>query len=60
MQGLVDQVLTFVSPKLLCDETGVPAVRGLVCETIAKARGLQLRDVKRFGDDVMLDYRPVR
>jgi diaminohydroxyphosphoribosylaminopyrimidine deaminase/5-amino-6-(5-phosphoribosylamino)uracil reductase len=56
-QGLVDQVLTFVAPKLLGDERGTPAVTGQLRDTIDQATALELRDVQRIDDDVLLDYR---
>ena len=56
-QDLVDQVLTFIAPKLVGDAAALDALTGLSCETIASARTLVLRDVARFGDDVMVDYR---
>ncbi len=56
-QGLVDQVLVFVAPKLLGDERATPAVSGLTPGTIDESTQLDLRDVQRIGDDVLLDYR---
>jgi len=56
-QGLVDQVLAFVAPKLLGDERGTSALTGLMRDTIDDANVLKLRDVQRIEDDVLLDYR---
>jgi len=56
-QGLIDQVIAFVAPKVVGDEAAVSAVRGLKCELIEHARSLTLKGVRRFGEDVMLDYR---
>ena len=56
-QGLVDQVLAFVAPKLLGDERGTPAVTGQLRDTIDESTMLELRDVQRIEDDVLLDYR---
>jgi len=56
-QGLVDQVLVFIAPKLLADERAIPAVRGFSRESIVDATAMELRRVKRLGDDVALDYR---
>lgn len=55
--GLVDQVLAFIAPKLLGDEHAKPPARGSLRDTIADADTLELIDTRRFGDDVMLDYR---
>lgn len=56
-QGLVDQVLVFVAPKLLGDERGTPAITGQLRDTIDQSTQLDLRDVQRIDDDVLLDYR---
>lgn len=56
-QGLVDQVLTFVAPKILGDERATSAVTGQLRDTIDASTKLQLRDVQRVDDDVLLDYR---
>ena len=55
-QDLVDQVIAFVAPKLLGDQAALSAVTGLAADRIADARRLDLEQVKRFGDDVMLSY----
>ena len=59
-QGLVDQVLVFVAPKILGDERGTPAITGLLRDTIDQSTLLELRDVQRIDDDVLLDYRVKR
>jgi len=57
-QGLVDQVLAFIAPKLLGDAEAHGPLRGRSVPRIHEAHGLQLIDLRRFGDgDVMLDYR---
>ncbi len=58
-QGLVNQVLAFVTPRILGDDKAIAAVSGLRCAAMRHARELSLRAVKRLGDDVMLDYRVV-
>ncbi|MFK7790841.1 MAG: bifunctional diaminohydroxyphosphoribosylaminopyrimidine deaminase/5-amino-6-(5-phosphoribosylamino)uracil reductase RibD [Phycisphaeraceae bacterium] len=59
-QGMVDQVLTFVAPKILGDERATPAVSGHLRETIDMSTMLKLRNVQRIEDDVLLDYRVTR
>lgn len=56
-QGLVDQVLAFVSPKILGDERGTSAITGQLRDTIDASTMLTLRDIQRIEDDVLLDYR---
>lgn len=55
--GLIDQVFAFIAPKLLGDDAARAAVSGASAAHIADARQLTLRRTKRFGDDVLLDYR---
>ncbi|MFN3167495.1 MAG: bifunctional diaminohydroxyphosphoribosylaminopyrimidine deaminase/5-amino-6-(5-phosphoribosylamino)uracil reductase RibD [Phycisphaeraceae bacterium] len=58
-QGLVDQVLAFIAPKLLGDERATPALTGLPRDTIDESTTLKLTDIRRIEDDVLLDYRVV-
>lgn len=59
-QGLIDQVLTFVAPKLLGDERGTSALSGLMRDAIDQTTALELRDIRRIDNDVLLDYRVPR
>ena len=59
-EGLIDQLLVFVAPKLLGDERALSPVRGFMRDHIAEATALTLRDVQRVGDDVLLDYRVMK
>lgn len=54
---LVDQLLVFCAPKLVGDAAALPAVSGLSCATMDDALPLELINVERLGDDVLLDYR---
>jgi len=57
-QGLVDQVLAFIAPKLLGDAEAHGPLRGRSVPNIHEAHALDLADLRRFGEgDVMLDYR---
>ena len=56
-QGMIDQVVAFVGPKVLGDKAALSAVNGLSCELMEHTKRLALQGVKRFGEDVMLDYR---
>ncbi len=56
-ERLIDQLLVFCAPKIVGDANAIPAVRGMVCDEIHAASNLQLIDVERLGDDVLLDYR---
>lgn len=58
-QGHIDQVLAFIAPKLLGDERGTSALTGLARDTIDDATTLELRNLQRIGDDVLLDYRVI-
>lgn len=55
--GLVDQILAFVTPKLVGDDDAIHSVRGLDVDVMNDALPLKLHKVRRFDDDLMLDYR---
>jgi diaminohydroxyphosphoribosylaminopyrimidine deaminase/5-amino-6-(5-phosphoribosylamino)uracil reductase len=56
-QGLVDEAMVFIAPKVLGDAAALDAVRGRSVARIADAWPLSLREVRRVGDDVMLRLR---
>jgi diaminohydroxyphosphoribosylaminopyrimidine deaminase / 5-amino-6-(5-phosphoribosylamino)uracil reductase len=56
---LVDQAMVFIAPILMGDDQARPAARGRVVERLDQALRLELWRVKRYGDDVMMDYRRV-
>ena len=56
-QGLADQVLAFIAPKLLGDAQAIPAVQGLICQGIDEASRLRLRGTRKIREDILLDYR---
>jgi diaminohydroxyphosphoribosylaminopyrimidine deaminase/5-amino-6-(5-phosphoribosylamino)uracil reductase len=57
-QKLVDQVLAYVTPKLLGDPTALsPVNTGKQLKTITQGMALTLRDRVAFGDDTLLDFR---
>ncbi len=56
-QGLADQALAFVAPKVLGDPDALGAVVGMSHETIADAPRLSLYAVEKLDEDVLLDYR---
>ncbi len=56
-EGLVDQVLAFVAPRVLGDEAAIPVAQGAACNSISQAMQLSLHSMKRIGEDVLLDYR---
>ncbi len=58
-QHLVDEIRAFVAPKLL-GHPGLSAVRGSrEVRRMAEAHAMVLKTVRRFGDDLMLTYRPI-
>jgi len=59
-QGLADQALVFIAPKILGDERGVSSVTGLMRDAIDQSTRLELRGLRPFDGDVMLDYRFIR
>jgi diaminohydroxyphosphoribosylaminopyrimidine deaminase/5-amino-6-(5-phosphoribosylamino)uracil reductase len=56
-QGLADQVLAFVAPKVVGDGDALGAVVGMSSERISDSVQLTLRSMEQIGDDVLLDYR---
>lgn len=54
--GLVREAWVFVAPLLLGDEAAVPALRGLVAETISRGLRLHPTGVRRRGADVFIRY----
>jgi diaminohydroxyphosphoribosylaminopyrimidine deaminase / 5-amino-6-(5-phosphoribosylamino)uracil reductase len=56
-QGLADQLIAFVAPKVLGDPNALGAAIGTTKESIAQATPLSLRSVEQLGEDVLLDYR---
>lgn len=56
-QNLVDELHAYVAPRLVGDARAIPVLQGLQCKAIADSRGLTLRDIERFNDDVLLKYR---
>ena len=56
-EGLVDRLLVFVAPRVAGDAAAIPAVRGLDCQRMDQALGLELVEVRQLGGDVLLDYR---
>ena len=54
--GLVNEAWVFIAPLLFGDEQAVPCVRGLTVATLTDGSRLELWNVRRRGDDVVLRY----
>ncbi len=54
--GLVNEAWVFVAPLLFGDEQAVPCVRGLTTAALTDGCTLELWNVRRRGDDVVLRY----
>ena len=54
--GLVNEAWVFIAPLLFGDEQAVPCVRGLRVDTLTDGSRLELWNVRRRGDDVVLRY----
>ncbi len=54
--GLVNEAWVFVAPLLFGDEQALPCVRGLTVDTLTDGCRLELWNVRRRGDDVVLRY----
>ena len=55
-QRLVNEVWVFVAPMLFGDDEALSCVRGLTVEALTDACPLELWNVRRRGDDVVLRY----
>lgn len=60
-QGLADEILAFIAPKLLADGTGLPPLRRPTNPArhrlIADCRGLKLLSLRRIDGDALARYR---
>lgn len=56
--GLVDKYYLFLAPKLLGGDNGVPFTRGPGCDIIKNCIDLDIAQVKRFDDDIMVEAYP--
>ena len=56
-QGLVDELLVYLAPRLLGSEARPLAQLGPI-ERLQDAPGFALQDVRRIGDDLRLMLRP--
>ncbi len=56
-QGLADQLLAFLAPKVSGDPAALGAVTCMSHKTIADTTQLSLRSTEQLGEDVLLDYR---
>lgn len=56
-QQLVDQLMVFVSPKIIGDNQAPSGVAGLTCPQMTQALPLKLHKTKQVGQDMLLDYR---
>jgi diaminohydroxyphosphoribosylaminopyrimidine deaminase/5-amino-6-(5-phosphoribosylamino)uracil reductase len=54
--GLVNEAWVFVAPLLFGDEQALPCVRGLTVTSLTDGSPLELWNVRRRGDDVVLRY----
>jgi diaminohydroxyphosphoribosylaminopyrimidine deaminase/5-amino-6-(5-phosphoribosylamino)uracil reductase len=55
-QRLVNEAWVFVAPKIFGDDDALACVRGLTVEMLTDATPLELWNVRRRGDDVVLNY----
>lgn len=59
-QGLMDELLYFLAPRVLGDAMGVAAFSGACLDSMEQAVRLRLAGLAQSGQDVLLTYRPVR
>lgn len=54
--GIVNEVLVYVAPKIFGGSDSPGPVRGVGVSTPQDAYALKLKDIRRFDEDIMLDY----
>ncbi|MBI4805522.1 MAG: bifunctional diaminohydroxyphosphoribosylaminopyrimidine deaminase/5-amino-6-(5-phosphoribosylamino)uracil reductase RibD [Desulfovibrio sp.] len=57
-QGLMDEFLYFLAPKVLGDAKAIPVFSGASVESMDQALRLRLSDVRPSGQDLLLTYMP--
>jgi diaminohydroxyphosphoribosylaminopyrimidine deaminase/5-amino-6-(5-phosphoribosylamino)uracil reductase len=58
--GLVDRYVFYLGPVLLGGADGAPVFAGKGAGTMAEAARGRIREVRRLGDDVRIDFEPLR
>jgi diaminohydroxyphosphoribosylaminopyrimidine deaminase / 5-amino-6-(5-phosphoribosylamino)uracil reductase len=56
-EDLIDELVVYIAPLLLGDESAKPVAIGRVAETLSSGRRFALWRAKRVGDDMELTYR---
>ena len=54
--GIVNEVLVYVAPKIFGGSDSPGPVRGVGVSTPQDAYALKLKDIRRFDEDILLDY----
>ena len=54
--GIVNEVLVYVAPKIFGGSDSPGPVRGFGVSTPQDAYALELKDIRKFGEDILLDY----
>jgi diaminohydroxyphosphoribosylaminopyrimidine deaminase/5-amino-6-(5-phosphoribosylamino)uracil reductase len=53
-EGLVDEILWIVAPKLLCDEQSIPAISDDRYVDLSQAIKMETKDISQLGEDVLI------
>ncbi len=53
--GVVDKVVFFIAPKIICGKDSYPAVGGMACQSLQDAYRLRDLKAKRVGEDLMIE-----
>ena len=53
-EGLVDEIVHFIAPKILADETGIAFAQGSSREFISECNNLQIISTKKLKNDIMV------
>ncbi len=53
--GIVDKVVFFIAPKIICGRDSFPAVGGMACKNLEDAYRLRDISIRRVGEDLMVE-----
>ena len=53
--GVVDKIVFFIAPKIICGKDSYPAVGGIACPSLQDAYKLRDLKVRRVGEDLMIE-----
>ena len=56
-ENLVDKIYHFIAPKILNDNRGLSCFNGDKIDFIKDSKGFKVKNIEKFGDDIMITYK---